>query len=377
MQSQARGAGRRYSLGVFVMRGQPVTDAHLFNIEEGLLVADEVLVAWGSHNAARRHDLLPFTTEERTQMLRLALTPEQNSRVHVVGIEDQGNTPEWAALIRKEANRIEPNPNKITLVGHSKDHTSFYLMAFPGWDSTNTQNYGDNLSATTFRKKLFTPDFDAGEFMALPGMHHDVKDWLVQFSRTPIYDHLVDEAVKCANDIKKYGKIDPETGEWVYGPYLAADFLCIHGDSVLLIERGNHPFKGCFALPGGFVHQNEDVVDAALREGSKEETDMKIPKIVLERSYLRTDWYSKPRRDPRGRVASASSTFYINPAPPANMTDPKDIMKFLMPPKVKGQDDAVWAGFKPIAWVMDNRHLIAFDHVMQIKQALANLNRIR
>jgi 8-oxo-dGTP diphosphatase len=66
---------------------------------------------------------------------------------------------------------------------------------------------------------------------------------------------------------------------------------------VLLVERILGPFKGCWALPGGFVHMNESLEDAALRELS-EETNVKP--AHLEQLYT----FGEPKRDPRGRVIS-------------------------------------------------------------------------
>ncbi len=64
---------------------------------------------------------------------------------------------------------------------------------------------------------------------------------------------------------------------------------------VLLVKRGIEPFKGKWAIPGGFVHLNESLEQAAERE-LKEETNVK--EVYLEQLYS----FGNVGRDPRGRV---------------------------------------------------------------------------
>jgi 8-oxo-dGTP diphosphatase len=84
--------------------------------------------------------------------------------------------------------------------------------------------------------------------------------------------------------------------------------------SVLLIERAGHPYRGAWALPGGFVGPDEDTDTAASRELA-EETGLATFPGHLEQ--LRT--YSDPNRDPRMRVVSVAYVGFMPdlPAPAA------------------------------------------------------------
>jgi len=74
---------------------------------------------------------------------------------------------------------------------------------------------------------------------------------------------------------------------------------------VLLIKRNKEPFKGRWALPGGFVRINETLDEAAKRE-LKEETNVKD--VYLEQLYT----FGEPKRDPRGRVITVSYIALVN-----------------------------------------------------------------
>jgi 8-oxo-dGTP diphosphatase len=88
-------------------------------------------------------------------------------------------------------------------------------------------------------------------------------------------------------------------------PSVAVDVVLLTVDEgglvTLLLPRTEHPFKGAFALPGGFVHLDESLEDAASRVL---ETKAGLSGAFLEQLYT----FGSPGRDPRTRVISV--TYY-------------------------------------------------------------------
>jgi 8-oxo-dGTP diphosphatase len=106
---------------------------------------------------------------------------------------------------------------------------------------------------------------------------------------------------------------------------------------VLLVERGQAPYAGHWALPGGFLLPHESAETAARRELAEETGLDDVSGLHLEQ--LRT--YSEPDRDPRMRVVSVAFTALL----------PE-------PPEPRGGGDAAQARWLPY----DTARPLAFDH---------------
>ena len=114
---------------------------------------------------------------------------------------------------------------------------------------------------------------------------------------------------------------------------------------VLLVERGEAPFKGAKALPGGFVRPREDLEEAAHRE-LQEETGMGVGHL----EQLAT--YGEPKRDPRMRVVSVA---YLALVPEPSATP-------------SGGTDAADASWAPVGTVGGGA--LAFDHATILADAV-------
>jgi 8-oxo-dGTP diphosphatase len=116
---------------------------------------------------------------------------------------------------------------------------------------------------------------------------------------------------------------------------------------VLVVRRGNPPFEGQWALPGGYLEVDEELATGAARE-LEEETGVSVPAEELRQLGA----YGAPDRDPRNRTISV--TFLAGLAEPVEAT---------------GGDDAADAQWCAVADVQEEG--LAFDHAQIIRDALA------
>lgn len=135
-------------------------------------------------------------------------------------------------------------------------------------------------------------------------------------------------------------------------PALAVDCVVFgldEGDlKVLLIQRDLDPFAGRWALPGGFVHVDETVDEAARRELS-EEAGIPVGRVYLEQLYT----FGALERDPRERVVSVAYYALVN----------------LADHRVKAATDA-----REAAWfAIHDMPRLAFDHEQIVNMALDRL----
>lgn len=348
---------KEYDVAVFIGRFQIFHRGHLAVIERALDLADNVIVMIGSAHEPRSYRN-PFTSEEREALIYGAFRDDKTAalkRIHCVPIEDTVyNDGQWVLSIQTgvqylceqiyggwdtDGNEIAITPKRVALIGHEKDHTSFYLKLFPQWDNISVPNV-ENLSSTEMRKIYFSddhvPDLLFGEGRQLP---ESTIKFLTHFKTTQDYVYIRDE----------YEFVEKYKSAWASAPYepvfVTTDACVVQSGHVLLIQRKSRPGQGLWALPGGFLNPTERIEDGMIRE-LREETRIKVPAPVLRGNIKARQVFDAPYRSSRGRTITHG--FLINLPPDVAL------------PSVKGSDDAARARWVPLAEV--NRNMMFEDH---------------
>ena len=132
------------------------------------------------------------------------------------------------------------------------------------------------------------------------------------------------------------------------GPALTVDAVWIHRGHLLVVRRGRPPFRGMWALPGGFVEPEETVEAAVVRE-LREETGLRAAAGPL------VGVYSGPDRDPRKPTATVAFLIRGRPRSP------------------RAGDDASATVWLPI----EAARPLAFDHEQIVRDARRLIARRR
>ena len=359
----------KYDVLVFIGRFQPFHEGHKRVIDRALELSKHVLILAGSANRSR--DMRnPFTFDERKQMIEMCYAPDYEhdqvladrfDRIHVLPLNDMMYADErWVEQVQTIVHTFaeKVGARRIGLIGHAKDHSSYYLKLFPTWGSERV-NYLDPINATDLRnafwmyganKHWMDAEVEQRSFVQTK-VPAPVFEFLTHFSQTADYADLKAEDLFIRNyktSVQKYPRIEH-----------TVDSVVIQSGHVLLIRRRSEPGKGKWALPGGFLNPEETMFDGAIRE-LREETGLKVPEAVLrgrpwdESRISKT--YDDSNRSERGRLITQAFLF---PLPPGPL------------PKVKGSDDADKARWVPLSEL--NPTEMFEDHYFIIQDMIGKL----
>jgi len=350
----------KYDFLVFIGRFQPFHLGHKSVIDAALEHTRHVIVLIGSAKEARSIRN-PFTWEERADMITGAYAAPEQARIHCTPLLDLPYAEQsWIRNVQMSVQGIAcqfqfTGDKRIGLIGHAKDHTSYYLNMFPQWDSLNVaQDHA--LDATSIREAFLRLEgrFDRAAFTAR-GATDSSADFLADFFGTPGYERLRQEQ-QVNDDYRRAWKNTP------YVPtFVTVDTVVVQSGHILLVKRRSAPGKGLWALPGGFVDPHEKLQDAAIRE-LREETRIAVPAPVLHGSIKAREMFDDPYRSSRGRTITTA--YLIELAGDAQGL-----------PRIKGADDAAKARWVPIADVESDKLFEDHFHIIQtmLRATLAHL----
>ncbi len=117
--------------------------------------------------------------------------------------------------------------------------------------------------------------------------------------------------------------------------------------NVLLVRRGEEPFEGMWAIPGGFKRPHETLDEAARRELA-EETGVDVPSLLTQFGA-----YGDPGRDPRMNVVTVGYLAVL-----------RDVGA------IAAGTDAAEAGLVPASDVLHGKLPLAFDHLRLVRDAI-------
>jgi len=356
---------KKYDLIVYIGRFQPFHIGHQETLKKADYLADNVLVLIGSANGPRTTKN-PWTYDERAEAIKA------NGRIlnlHVEDINDISyNDNAWIEQVGAKVNAIK---QKITLnkfntsnisvtdaetidlnvafIGHDKDKSSYYLNYFKHYDFIEMQAYpakDDQIDSTAIRQLMFSNQASFTDNV-IPGQAYG--NQVRKFIKTDAFYRLQREWDSEQNEKRK----------WEVAPYNVnfntVDAVVEQSGHVLLIQRGQMPGKGLWAMPGGFLETTEVVLDGVIRE-LREETMLKVPEKVLRGSIRAEDYFDDPNRSLRGRTITFTYLFKLD--------DAADL------PKVKGNDDAADARWVPLAEFEQMQSVMFEDHYSIIKNML-------
>ena len=324
------------SAKILIGRFSPFHFGHAAVLKQALKTSKLVIMLIGSSGLARSIKN-PFTFEERRAMIEAWKSQYgvQGDLVILPLHDHPNNDTGWIGEVQWKVKKALTeycvfNDTIITdihLTGCQRDHSTWYLNAFPQWKQDLREKHAvpslSDLSATAVRKLLFTKLNVAELNKYVP---QTTLSFLTDFQQEPEYQLLKQEYE--ANEIYKKS--------WEAAPYaptfVTTDAVVIQSGHVLVVERGAFPGKGLWALPGGFLNQHERLLDGAIRELIEEtgirladgKKGLELTKTILKSSVKDKEIFDQPDRSSRGRTITTAFLFRLDDTKPL--------------PNVKGQN---------------------------------------
>jgi len=279
---------KQFDAIVFNGRFQPLHLGHVDVIRRAGELAEKVIIIVGSAHQPRTFKN-PFTFEERKQLILKSCSSLVDSLRVIPNYDTLNDDDTWAnniySLVCNETEFID----KIAIIGHKKDDSSFYLDMFTKWELVEVPLF-NKLSATPIREQYFKYHEEPKNYSHV--VPEPTIDFLTKFMETEEYQEIVRETTSIERYKSQYAMLPfPPT-------FVTVDALIVHDGHVLMVERKNEPGWGLWALPGGFLDAGTDrSIEAAMFRELKEETNLDLTGYMSE-----TQVFDSIDRSSRGRT---------------------------------------------------------------------------
>jgi len=337
---------------VVIGRFAPCDNGHVERLSTIASLGGRVLVLVSAADKARE-SRMPWTADEREALLRAGLDGEGFGAAEdfVFGrVGDYAYDPDlFAAEVMRQFDAWcgTALPGRVAVVSRAADLRPAALAALPREWQRITPPPGPDRAAVL--DALYGAD-DATLGGLVPAA---VLERLQAFRGTEVFTAMAAE----------HRYVEDYKASWAVAPYpvifATTDVVAIQPDAdgvphILLVRRGAIPGKGQWALPGGFLNPEEELVDGALRE-LREETGLGLTDAELKACLAGVYVFSDPERSSRGRVITHGHHFVL-PAGPL--------------PVVEGADDAEHATWVPLRHVPALRGQFFEDHYAMVEHIL-------
>ncbi|WP_163120867.1 nicotinate-nicotinamide nucleotide adenylyltransferase [Acinetobacter portensis] len=168
---------------VFIGRFQPFHLAHMKTIQIALEHSQNIILALGSAQN-ERNIKNPFLATEREHMILSNFSKEDQNRIKFVHVIDVYNDEKWQKLVKSLVADVINDSDKVGLIGHFKDDSSYYLKFFPEWEMVELESLEGAMSATPMREAYYR-----GEILREAFPEGSIK-FLEHFQETEIYQKL-------------------------------------------------------------------------------------------------------------------------------------------------------------------------------------------
>ena len=290
-------------VAVVIGRFQPFHLGHEQLVKTAAAENDLTIIVVGS--AGRAPDIKnPWSEHDRIAMLSSIFhgdsSPDdkegEGGMIRIIAARDHlYDDNAWLKEVKIKLGLHLRESDQVTLYGHDKDHSTFYLSLFPEWNFKDPGEFSGAVDATSVRAHLFE---NKGVPDNLPeGVQKYLREnWLKG-----------DEFKRLRRDYDYIKKIEAKEKSEKHPPiYVTVDAVVVFPGKVLTVKRKGLPGEGLRALPGLFLGHDETLLEGAMR-AAEEKAGM-----VLKAEWMtKTRCFDHPRRSLAGRRISHAFRFDV------------------------------------------------------------------